>query len=295
MELRHLRYFVAVAEELHFGRAAERLHMAQPPLSQQIRQLETEMGVVLFARTNRRVELTAAGEVFLAEARGILRQVEQAATRARRAGRGEWGWLGVGFAGSATYDVLPSILRRFRELYPDVELGLQELSSEEQEQALLERRLHLGFTRISLPAPGLVSEPLLHEPLVLALPSTHRFARRKKIHLRELAEESFILFHEIVPSGFGAFLVRACQEAGFTPRVAQRVGEIQTAIGLVCAGIGLTLVPASAQNFQREGVIYKALADPAPAIALMLAYREEERSPVLAHFLRVTREVVRQV
>lgn len=292
MELRHLRYFVAVAEELHFGRAALRLHMAQPPLSQQIRQLETEIGVQLFERTNRRVELTPAGQVFLLEARSILESVEQAVTHARRASRGDWGWFGVGFVGSANYDVLPAILRRFRERYPEVELVLQELLGEEQEQALREKQIHVGFTRLSTPEAGFVLEPLIQEPLLLAVPSTHHLATQESVQLRELANEPFILFHQPSPSSYGGYLVRICEEAGFTPRMVQRVGEVQTAISLVSAGIGITLVPGLVQNFQREGVVYKTLTNPSPTIGLMLIYRENDTSPILPHFLQIAREAI---
>jgi DNA-binding transcriptional LysR family regulator len=294
MELRHLRYFVAVAEELHFGRAALRLHMAQPPLSQQIQQLEAEMAVKLFERTNRRVELTPAGQVFLQEARSILDSVEGAVTRAQRASRGEQGWFGVGFVGSANYDVLPTILRLFRERYPEVELVLQELLGEEQEQALREKRIHVAFTRLSTPEPGLTLEPLIQEPLLLAVPATHPFAEHKNVRLRDLAHEPFILFHQPSPSSYGSYLVRVCQDAGFTPRMVQRVGEVQTAISLVSAGIGITLVPSLVQNFQREGVVFKTLTNPTPTIGLMLLYREADASPILPHFLQIARETIQK-
>ncbi len=294
MELRHLRYFVTVAEELHFGRAAVRLHMAQPPLSQQIRQLETEIKVQLFERTHRRVELTPAGQVFLKEAYSILDSVEGAVTRAQRASRGEWGWFGVGFVGSANYDVLPTILRQFRERYPEVELALQELVGDEQEQALRENRIHVGFTRSSTLEEGLVLEALFHESLLLAVPSAHRLANCDTVSLRDLATEPFILFQHSLPSSYGSYLLRVCEEAGFTPRTVQVVGEIQTALSLVCAGIGVTLVPSSVQKFQREGAVYKPLSEPAPTIGLMLAYRENDASPILPHFLQIAREAVQE-
>ena len=290
MELRHLRYFVAVAQELHFGRAATRLHMAQPPLSQQIRQLEEEIGVQLLARTKRRVELTAAGAVFLRDALAILENVGAATTRAQRAALGEWGWLGVGFVGSATYDILPVILRRFREIHPDVELVLDELGGEEQEEALRDKRVHIGFTRASNTAPGIVLETLLQEPLLVALPATHPLAGRDSVHLLDLAAQPFVLFRQSSPYSYGESIVRICEAAGFTPRLAQSVGEMQTAIGLVCAGIGVTLVPGTVRNLQREGVTYLPLAAPAPTIALNLIYRADDNSPLLNHFLKVARD-----
>lgn len=300
MELRHLRYFVAVAEELHFGRAAVRLHMAQPPLSQQIRQLETEIGVTLFARTNRRVELTPAGEVFLREARAILDQVDQAVIQAQRANLGEAGWLGIGFVGSVTYDVLPATLRRFRERYPDVELVLQELMGDEQEQAIREHRIHVGFRRVGFQSTGLadaeiLSEELIQEPLVVAVSSTHALATRESVALRELANEPFILFRQTASYSYGTYIVHLCQEAGFTPREVQQVDEIQTAISLISAGIGVTLVPSSVQHLRREGVIYLPLAAPTPNIGLVMAYRAGDTSPILPHFLTIAREAVRQI
>lgn len=289
MELRHLRYFVTVAEELHFGRAAQRLHMAQPPLSQQIRQLENEMGVLLFERTNRRVELTEAGRVFFEEARAILAQVEQAVVHARRTALGERGWFGVGFVGSATYDVLPGILRQFRERYPDVELVLLELTGAEQLQALEDNRIHVGFPRVPYVAEGITQEELLRQPLMLALSTTHPLAAKTSVRLRDLAEEPFVLFRTSAQSSYGDFLIRVCQEAGFTPHEKQQVGEMQTALSLVSAGIGITLVPSSVQNFQREGVVYIPLAAPTPTIALTLSYRENDSSPILRHFLQIVR------
>ena len=289
MELRHLRYFVAVAEELHFGRAADRLFMAQPPLSQQIKQLETEIGAQLFERTNRRVALSDAGVAFLADARVILDRVDQATVRARQIGRGEAGWFGVGFAGSATYDVLPAILRTFRERLPSVELVLHELTWTEQAKALQERRIHVGFARLPQAQEGLVLEMVAREPLIVAAPTAHPFADRDFVPLADVAGEPFLLYPPRRESGYARYIIDLCLEAGFTPRVVQEVGELQTAISLVAAGIGITLVPASVQDLKREGVAYRPLAEPAPTIALTLAYREAETSPLLGRFLEIAR------
>ncbi len=295
MELRHLRYFVAVAEELHFGRAAERLFMAQPPLSQQIRQLEQEIGVRLFERTNRRVQLTAAGQVFLAEARTILARVEEAVRKAQRASRGEAGWFGVGFVASVTYDVLPPILRRFRELYPDVELVLLELASGEQGQALRDKRIHLSLARLPTPEAGIVLETLAQDPLLAAFPASHRLATRKAVKLPELAAEPFLLFPPHAESSYAEFVIHLCEQAGFTPRIVQTTGEIQTAISLVAAGIGITLVPAAMQNLRREGVVYRPIVQPTPTVDLTMAYRENDPSPILPHFLEIARTTARRV
>lgn len=289
MELRHLRYFVAVAEELHFGRAADRLHMAQPPLSQQIRQLEAEIGAPLFTRTSRRVQLTPAGTAFLKEARGILTDVEQAVTTARRAGRGEIGWFGVGFVASAIYEILPRIVCQFRKEYPDVELVLTEMPSMEQHRALREKRIHVGFSRLPKPEPGIVFEPVSSETLMVALPADHKLADRNALRLQELVAQMLILYPSETDSSFAGYVLRLCQEANFTPRIVQRTGEIQTAVGLVDAGVGIAIVPASTRNMHRDGVVYIPLVDPAPVIDLTLGHRADDQSPILLHFLEICR------
>lgn len=290
MELRHLRYFVAVAEELHFGRAAQRLFMAQPPLSQQILQLEREIGTALFARTNRRVELTPAGQVFLQEAREILARVDHAVLTAQRASRGEAGWLGVGFVASATYDVLPVILRRFRERFPEVELVLTELLGTEQGTALRENRIHVGFARLPSDVEGIVLETVAQNSLMVALPTTHRLAEQETLALHDLAEEPFILFPRQPESNYADYIIRLCASAGFTPNIVQKTGEMQTAVSLVYAGIGVAIVPASVQNLRREGVVYRPFAEPVPTIALTMCYRRHDPSPILPHFLAIARE-----
>ena len=293
MELRHLRYFVAVAEELHFGRAAQRLFMAQPPLSQQILQLEREIGTSLLERTNRRVQLTAAGQVFLQEARDILARVDHAVLTAQRASRGEAGWLGVGFVASATYDVLPVILRRFRERFPEVEMVLIELLGTEQGQAMRENQIHVGFARLPSDVEGIVLETVAVHPLMVALPATHPLAKQERIDLPELAAEPFILFPRQPESNYADYIIRLCAAAGFTPRIVQKTGEMQTAVSLVDAGIGVAIVPASVQNLRREGVVYRPFAEPAPTIALSMCYRQHDPSPILPHFLAIARETAR--
>ena len=287
MELRHLRYYVAVAEELHFGRAAARLGIAQPPLSQQIRRLEDELGVLLLRRTRRRVELTEAGRVFLEEARRTLAQAEQAMRAAQRAQRGEIGRLDIGYVGSAAYDALPEALRAFRDRFPDVELGLHELSTAQQAQALHERRLDVGFLRPPLYDAALVHEVIVREPLVVALPATHPLASQRRIPLRALATEPFILYPRSVAPGPYDQLMSLCRAAGFSPRVTQEAVEMQTIAGLVAAGIGVALVVATVQDLRSGGVVYRALADAAPTMDLALAWCADDPSRVLAAFRAV--------
>lgn len=294
MELRHLRYFVAVAEELHFGRAAERLFIAQPPLSQQIQQLERELGVTLFQRTSRRVQLTPAGEVFLREARQILAGLESAVDAARRAARGETGWLGIGFAASATYDLLPAVLHDFRAQFPDVELSLRELNAAEQAQALHDRSIHVGFARPPLTETDGVVEAVLREPFLAALPESHWLAAQASLSLPMLADEPFVSFPEKPLPSYAEIVRAVCEGAGFTPRVVQEVREMQTALSLVAAGLGIALLPASVRHLHRDGVVYRPLREPAPKTELAVISRREEASPALQNFLQIVRAQVRR-
>jgi len=292
MELRHLRYFVTVAEELHFGRAAERLFIAQPPLSQQIQQLEREIGVRLFERTSRRVQLTPAGEVFLRDARKVLLDVEDAVQAARRAACGETGWLGIGFAASATYDLMPDVLHDFRERFPAIELSLSELNAAEQAAALHNRSIHVGFARPAIEDGEFAVGAILREPFVVALPEAHPLASRDELSLPELAGQPFVSFPELPRPSYAEAVRLACESAGFTPRVVQEVREMQTAISLVVAGIGIALLPASVENLHRTGLVLRPLREPAPRTELAIVSRRDDPSPVLENFLAIVREQI---
>ena len=292
MELRHLRYFAAVAEELHFGRAAARLGMAQPPLSQQIRQLERELGVELLSRTRRRVELTEAGRVFLEEARAILQRVAQATTAARRAARGETGALAIGVVATATYGLMPRAFRLFRARHPDVALTIGVMSTGAQVAALRAGQLQLGIARPPFGDETLVAEPLHEEPVIAALPSGHPLSARRALPLRALAHEPFVLFPRDRRPGWYDFVLGLCRGAGFEPAVGQDAPELATAMALVAAGIGVTLVPAAVQDLRRSGVDYRPLAAPAPRTQLIALRRAGEPLPVVARFIAVVREVL---
>jgi DNA-binding transcriptional LysR family regulator len=291
MELRHLRYFIAVAEELHFGRAAARVQIAQPPLSQQVRQLEHELGVQLFNRTRRRVELTPAGRAFLEHARQILAQTERAKRIAQRAGRGEIGRLAIGFASSADLDILPRVLRAWHERFPDVEVELQALLTGAQLDALRRGRIQVGFIRLPTDETSFVVEPIQREPVIVALPEGHRLARRARLRLAELASETLILFPRHTAPGYYDVFIGACRRAGFTPRLLHP-GSMQTNLGLVSAGLGVSLMPASIRNLQRLGVVYRPLAPPVPQVEMAMAYRRDEPSPILPAFLDTVRGVL---
>ncbi len=272
IELRHLRYFIAVAEELHFGRAAQRLHIAQPGLSQQIQALESELGISLLARTRRRVELTAAGQVFLEEGRRVLAQLERAENLARRAATGEIGRLAIGGTESATWVVLPELLRAFRRRHPNVDLAIREMPSPLQLEALRNGEIDVGFVRPPVGTDGLVARTILEERLGVLLPKTHPLAKRAEIPIRALRDEPLVI-HPSRPSGWADFMVSICRDAGFEPRIGQEASETATAVSFVAAGLGLTIVPTSLKGFVRPGVAYRAIADPAPRAQLLLVYR----------------------
>jgi DNA-binding transcriptional LysR family regulator len=288
MELRHLRYFVAVAEELHFRRAAERLHMSQPPLSQQIRRLEEDVGATLLVRNQRRVELTAAGAAYYARARDILDAVEDAARDARRVQRGEVGRMDVGFVGSAVYSIVPDLLRTFRARHPDVGLRLRELGTTEQLRRLEDGRLDVGFLRPPGGRPGLSIETVLREPVVVALPDGHRLAAAAEVPVAELAGEPLVLMTRSGAPGLRDALAPVTDALGEDP-IVQEVAEMQTVIGLVAAGVGVSLVPESVRALARSGVVYRPLAGEPPQVTLSAAWRTGDDSPVLAAFLALTR------
>jgi DNA-binding transcriptional LysR family regulator len=293
LELRHLRYFVAVAEELHFGRAAARLRIAQPPLSQQIRRLETSLGVELLRRTRRRVELTEAGRLLLEGARPLIAQAEALERAMGRAARGDIGRLGVGFVGSVTQDVLPTLLRGFRDRHPEVVVTLSELSTLEQIEALRERRIGAGLLRPPVGDPAVATMPLLEEPLVAALPDFHRLARRRTVSISALADEPFVLIGREVNPAFHDDVVSACRAAGFSPDVVQEAGEMQTIMSVVAAGIGVSLVPASVERLRREGdgVAYRPLRPSSVRLVVALAWRPADADPVVENLVGVAREL----
>ncbi|UTL96229.1 LysR family transcriptional regulator [Pseudomonas aeruginosa] len=294
MELRHLRYFIAVAEELHFGRAAERLGISQPPLSQQIQALEEEIGARLFERTNRRVELTDAGRLFLDESRQVLAQVDKAVLLARRAHLGELGELKIGFTSSAPFtSTIPSSIHAFRKAYPDVHLDLQEMSSRQVLKALLEESLQVGVIR-PLALPDAVHwVELFSEPLVAVLRADHPLAAGSEdgLAIAALAEEPFVFFPRSYGTGLYDQVIALTRQAGFSPRIAQEASEAMTIIGLVSAGLGVSILPASFRRTRVDGVVYRTLSDPEATTAVWLVRRQNEGSPLALSFIDlVTRE-----
>lgn len=290
MELRHLRYFIAVAEELHFGRAAQVLGISQPPLSQQIQALEQEVGARLFERTNRRVELSEAGRLFLTEARLVLARVDKAADVARRAQLGELGELKIGFTSSAPFNSsIPQAIFAFRQAFPAVHLNLQEMSSTEVADALGDETIQVGLMR-PLPLPDALSVvELMREPLVAVLSAGHPLAQgsERGLHLTQLAEEPFVFFPRAYGSGLYAQLINLARDAGFSPHFAQEAGEAMTIIGLVAAGLGVSVLPASYQRIRIDGVVYRTLLDPEAVTAVWLVQRKDQQSPMAKAFVEL--------
>jgi DNA-binding transcriptional LysR family regulator len=293
VELRHLRYFVAVAEELHFGRAAVRLHIAQPPLSQQIRRLENELGVELLRRNRRSVQLTDSGRLLLEESRPLLVQAERIEQLLGQSSAGEVGRLGIGFVGSATYETLPRILREFRSRFPKVELRLEELTTAGQAAALKAGRIDVGLIRPPVGDSSLELTPLVEERLVAALPDSHPLAARKKVPVAALAEEPFVLVPRQLGTGLYDDVLAVCREAGFSPNVVQEASEMQTIVSLVSAGIGVSLVPESVETFSPPRVAYRPLTGPNASLEIALAHRPDDRSPLVARFREVAKAVYR--
>lgn len=294
MELRHLRYFIAVAEELNFSRAAERLHIAQPPLSQQIRALEDELQVQLFDRTKRPLQLTVAGQVFLEQARLAIVQVENAVGMAQQANNGEIGRLVVGFTSSMANSFLPDILRVYRQRFPKVKLVWRELATSLQLQALRDRRLDIGFFHLTswmLQEDDLCAITILQESLILALPETHPLANQSQVSLKTLAQESFILPSRQFAPGLFEQIEQLCQQSGFSPVVIEEGTIMLTILSLVAGGIGVALLPENAQNLQRKGVIYKSIVESTPTIPMAAVWRRDGASPSLNKFLEVTKAV----
>jgi DNA-binding transcriptional LysR family regulator len=287
MELRHLRYFVAVAEECHFGRAAARLRIAQPPLSRQIQALEAELGLTLFERTRRQVELTPAGTTLLAHARGIFEAVDLAVHEAQRASRGESGRIVVAYPSTFAYSGLPELVRAFRTKFPTVELALRELAPQLQLDAIRDHAVDVGFVRAPVDEPGLTTELVRSEPLVVALPSGHPLAARKSIALGLLAKEPFVLFPRVRGPGYFDQLIQMCRDAGFTPRIVQEAPQLDI-VSLVAAGLGVALLPESIRKIRRSGIVLRPLVG-SPRTELLVAWMTRNPSTVLREFLDVVR------
>ncbi|MBX7449279.1 LysR family transcriptional regulator [Mycolicibacterium sp. 3033] len=293
MELRHLRYFRAVAEELHFGRAARRLHIAQPPLSQQIRQLEHELGVALLIRSTRNVELTPAGQAYLKRVAKILDAVDDAADLARRVGEGTTGRLIIGCVGSATYSILPQLVRTMSELLPDVDVRVRgEMLAPAQLTALTAGDIDLALLRPPVMDPGLATETVRRDSLLVTLPVNHRLSTRTDLVTCDLRDEDFVAHVGGGRSIMGTLLPTLCRDAGFTPRVRQEVEETSTLVTLVAAGLGVAIVPAPTAALDIAGVTYRPLRPASLGVDLVAAWSLSAQEQLIRRVVSMLRDIV---
>jgi len=294
VDLRHLRYFIAVAEELHFTKAAARLHISQPPLSRQILELEQELGVTLLIRTRRHIELSNAGRVFLDKARQILLAADSAIVETQRAQRGEIGRLAVGFFEQTAYTLLPPILRTFQENFPGVEVQLRWFPVIEQVQALMRGEIDIAFVRPVVDLEGVSREMLLKEPFVLAVPSTHAFAGQDAVSIDECAGERIINYTQSLAPDYHAGINLACAKAGFVPKADLEVGQVYTALGLVSAGVGVAFVPSSVQRLRFENLVYKPLRERQLRSEVFLAWTHANPSSLLMAFVESSKRIIKE-
>jgi len=288
VELRHLRYFVAVAEELHFRRAADKLHIVQPALSKQISALEGELGIQLLGRDRRHVVLTEAGAAFLEEARGVIAQADGAMARARAAANGRTGYLNIGFIQPALADPLPHALHRFRKEYPDVRIRLSMMTNAQALESLSNRTAHVAFIRLPTGAREDVHQELiLNQDVDILVPADHPLAEKDEIAISDIADQDLILLDRSVEPSLHDYYVSLCNAEGFSPHIAHEVNSTWVAIGLVAAGLGVAFAPASAKTAPQQGVAYRPVAGEPPKLNIGLAYNPSLRSAVLSNFLEM--------
>jgi DNA-binding transcriptional LysR family regulator len=286
MELRHLRYFVAVAEELHFRKAAENLHIVQPALSKQISALENELGLMLLERDRRHVTLTEAGKTFLEEAIAVLARADGAKARAVAVSRGQVGHLNIGFIQPALADLLPRALRRYRKEYPNVRIRLAELTSRQALDQTASRTVHCAFTRLPVELrDGLAFEPVSQQDVSLALPEGHPLTEKDEIDICDIADEDLVLIDRRVEPALHDYYISVCNEAGFSPRVAHEVNSTWVALGLIAGGLGVGFAPSSAKLAPQQGVAYRPIAGVAPRLSIGLIWNDQGKPAVLTNFL----------
>jgi len=290
MDLRHLRYFLAVADELHFTRAAAKLGIQQPPLSQQIRQLEDELGSKLFLRLTRGVQLTAAGAFLVPEARRILEQVERTKIAVQGLARGTRGHIRVGFSNASYFNaVVSQVIRDYRERFPDVVLAPVQSVTAELVKMLHASTIDVAFLRAPFDDDGLGSDLIVEEPLVAVVPATHPLVQYPEIHLAALAKEPFLMFPRASSPGFYDSIISACQQAGFSPQLGQEAPDIPSLVHLVGAGFGVSVVPSAVSQVRAEGVAYAPLAGEHPMAWTRLGYRRHDASEAVKNFIAVAR------
>lgn len=291
MELRQLKYFVTVAEELHFGRAAEALHLSQPALSKQIQALENSLEIQLFERTKHWVRLTIAGQKFLETAHRILHEVEEGIQVTRQVADGEIGRLRIGFTETTLFSLAPNIVKTYREQYPKVELILTNGGTEAQVEALRTHQIDVGFVYLPIRESSLSIHPLFEEVYITAVPTTHRLARQQRIALQSLANEPLIFYPRSLAPVLHANFIKCCEQAGFVPNIVQEAELAQTRLGLAAAGVGITFVLSNIQNLSAKGIVYRPLIGDFLMLKLALAWRQNESLPVVHEFLKVLKTI----
>lgn len=290
MDIRQLKYVIAVAEELSFTRAATRLNMAQPPLTKQIKKIEGELGFPLFYRTKRLVQLTEAGAVLVAKGRRLIADLEHLQDASRRVSRGDAGRIVVGFVGSVAFHFFPRILREYRASVPGVEIELHEMRNRPLIEALRDERVDVAFMRPFFQDQNICMQPVLEERLVVALPAGHPLTQKKVISLKELKDEPFVTPNQRPAPSIYTYLMSICERAGFQPRVVQAATDIQTVVGLVAAGLGVSIVTDSIKRLGVEGVSYCEFNDVSDTATIVIAWRKNDRSAVLKRFLELAIE-----
>lgn len=294
MELRHIEYFVAVAEELSFTKAAARLSIAQSPISEQIRKLERELDAQLFTRTTRSVELTPAGQIFYGEATALLAAAERAADSARLAGQGMLGRLSLAFGGTATYELMPQLIRAYKQHHPEVLLQVRtEMLTPPQAAGILDGTISVGLIRPPVNPEGLVVEVVREDPVVALLPVSHRLASRVDLDLWDLREEPFISYPSSPASAVFLTVMAACRQVGFTPQIHQEVAETSGLVALVASGLGVSLAPAPVRHLRIPGVTHRPIRAPGISVPLALAYKEGPVSPLVRGYLETARSLLR--
>ncbi|MCU0570614.1 MAG: LysR family transcriptional regulator [Oculatellaceae cyanobacterium Prado106] len=291
MEFRQLKYFVTVAEELHFGRAAALLHLSQPALSKQIQSLEESLEVQLFERTKHWVRLTIAGQQLFESAQRILQDVEVGIQTTKQVAEGRIGQVRVGFTEATLFSLAPQVTKQYRDHYPQVQLILVSGGTEAHVEALRTHRIDVGLVYLPIREPSLAVEPLFEEVYVVALPASHRLARQKQLTLQSLAEEPLIFYPRSLAPVLYANFVQQCEQAGFTPNIVQEAELAQTRLGLVAAGVGLSFVLSDMQNLSAKGVVYRPFSENFLTLKLVLAWRQNESSPVVHELLKVFRQI----
>ena len=285
MDLRQIRYFLALATELNYTRAASQLNISQPPLTRHIQQLEHSIGVMLFERSTRGVALTQAGKIFLEEARKIVSLADQAVNKTKLAHQGQLGRLDIGIFGSSTFSVIPTLLIELRKTHPNIIISLQNTTKTQQVEGVREKHLDIGFNRIYPSVPDLVVETVMIEDLYVAVHKDHPLAHRRIIEMKDLVDQPFILFPNNVRPSFSDSVIMLCSNEGFTPSVAHEVEDVITAIALVSAGLGIAIVPESAIGLKLSGVRYHLLRSVDAKVDLSCVYRPDNTSPAFAAFL----------